>query len=323
VSSELLRPLPSPGVLGAAGPGLLRATEQAATAAARLSGRGDPELVRTKAAAAMLEALEWLGVSGRVALGARGDSVLSQDAVVGAIGPPRVDLGVYPVEGASLVERGLPNAISVLVAVEPDTFPSLPGVGYMDKIVAGPEARGALELEDTVADNLRRIAFARNVRVSDLVVAVLDRPRHQELIEEVRSTGARLLVLGEGEIAGAIMAASDGTGVDAMVGIGGLPETIIAAALVRCLGGELQARLWPRNEEERLLAGTEVDRIYGVSDLAPEFVSAAVTGISGGHLLQAVWFGSAWVETSSLAMATQPPTIRRVTSRHLRVGETG
>jgi fructose-1,6-bisphosphatase II len=108
-----------------------------------------------------------------------------------------------------------------------------------------------------------------------------------------------------------------------MVGIGGLPETIIAAALVRCLGGELQARLWPRNEEERLLAGTEVDRIYGVSDLAPEFVSAAVTGISGGHLLQAVWFGSAWVETSSLAMATQPPTIRRVTSRHLRVGETG
>jgi fructose-1,6-bisphosphatase II len=318
-----MRPPPSPGVLGAAGPGLLRATEQAAIAAARLSGRGDPDLVRTHAGTAMLEALEWLGVSGRVALGQHSDRVLALDSLVGANGPARLDLGVYPAEGASLVERGLPSAISVLVAVERGSFPNLPALGYMEKIVAGPAARGALELDDTLGDNLRRIAFARNVRLADLVIAVLDRPRHHDLIEEVRSTGARLLVLGEGEIGGAVMAASEGTGVDAMVGIGGLPETIISAALVRCLGGELQARLWPRNDEERQLAGDELDRIYGVVDLSPADVTMAVTGVSGGQLLDGVWFGAHWSETHSVSMSSKLGTVRRIATRHHRLGDSG
>lgn len=321
MSAEVLSQLPPPGALVTAGPGLLRATEQAAIAAARLSGRGDAEQVRAEASQAMLEGLEWLGVSGQIVLGPRGDRILSHLTRVGPRPPARIDLGVYPVEGASLVGRGLPPAISVLVGVDANGFPALPGVWYMEKIVAGPAARGAIDLDDSLGDNLRRIAFARNVHVADLLVAVLDRPRHGELIEQVRNTGARLMILEEGDIFGGVMAAMDGVGVDAMVGIGGLQETIITACLVRCLGGELQARLWPRNEDERLLAGNDLNRIYGVADLSPAQVSAALTGIVGGRLLEPVWFGSAWVETFSLVLASQPPTIRRLSTRHLRMGE--
>src|SRR5205823_10197487 len=149
-------------------------------------------------------------------------------------------------------------------------FPSLPAVAYAEKMAVGPLARGAVDLDDSVADNLRRIAFARDARVQDLVVAVLDRPRHRELIEEVRATGARILNLEEGDIAAALMTATDGTGVDAMMGIGGLQEAVMAASALRCLGGDLVARLWPRNEEEKLLAGEEAGRVYGPAELAPD-----------------------------------------------------
>jgi len=256
-----------------------------------------------------------------VVLGPRGDRILSHGATMGRLEDPRHDLGVYPVEGASLVGKGLPGAISMLVAVEPGTFPDPPAVWYVEKIVAGPAARGALDLDDPLADNLRRIAFARDARVSDLAVAILDRPRHHELIEEVRDIGARIVLLEEGEIAGALLAVTEGTGIDAMVGIGGLQETLMAACAVRCLGGEIQARLWPRNDEERLLAGDQLGRVYGVSDLSPEQVEVAVTGISGGPLLRAPWFGTHGAETESLAMSTRFHTVRHVRTSHHRMGK--
>ncbi len=303
--------------------GLVQVTEAAALAAGRLLGRVDAERVKQAAASATLAELEGLGFEGRVVLGPRGDRVLSHGSLVGPTGGQRLDLGVYPVEGASVVARGLPNAISILVAVEPDGFPQLPAVWYVEKIVTGAAARGAVDLEDSLTDNLRRIAFARDARVSDLTVAVLDRPRHHDQLEEIRAAGARVLQLEEGEIAGAVMAAADGTGVDAMVGVGGLQETLIAAAAVRCLGGDIQARLWPRNDEERVLAGEEAGRKYGMADLAPAEVACAITGVSSGELLPGPWFGSAYAETHSLTMSTRRANVRRITTRHHRVGEAG
>jgi fructose-1,6-bisphosphatase II len=231
-------------------------------------------------------------------------------------GEPRLDFGLFPVEGAGQVARGYPNAISIVAAVDPGGFVQLPAVWYAEKFVAGPAARGAVDLDDTIADNLRRIAFARDARVQDLTVAVLDRPRHQELIAEVAAAGARIMTLEEGDIAGAVMAAMPGSGVDAAVGIGGLHATLVAACAVRCLGGAMQARLWPRNDEER--------ETYGVGDLVPSAeVAVAITGISGGPLLPGVAFGSGYAESSSLLMSSRQATIRRMTTRHHTVGASG
>ena len=320
-------PKPEPasfhGLRGSLSLGLVQVTEAAALAAARLTGRGDADRVKRVAASAMLSALEDLGYQGRVVLAPRGDRVLSHGSIVGPAQGPLLDLAVYPVEGASVVARGLANAISVVAAVEPQTFPSLPAVWYVEKIVVGAAARGAVDLDDSLTDNLRRIAFARDARVADLVVAVLDRPRHREILEEIRAAGARVLSLEEGEIAGAVLAAAPGSAVDAMVGIGGLQETLIASAAVRCLGGDVQARLWPRNDEERVLAGEELERKYGVADLAAEELAVAITGITGGQLLKGVWYGSTHAETHSLTMSTRRATVRSITTRHHRVGEPG
>jgi len=300
---------------------LVRATEAAALACAREMGKGDEEAVRAAAGEAMRQALEDSGLAGTVVLGPRNDANLAHTVVVGEGNAFRADLGVCPVEGASLVARGAANAISMLVAVEPGGFPVLPAVWYAEKIVAGPAARGAIDLDDPIADNLRRIAFARDVRVQDLTVAILDRPRHQDLIAEVVAAGARVMTLEEGDLAGAVMAAVPGSGIDATIGIGGLQETILAACAVRCLGGEIQARLWPRNDEERLLIGSEYMPQYGIADLSPTIVGVAITGITGGALLPGVWFGSGYAETSSILMSSRQSTIRRITTRHLVIGE--
>jgi fructose-1,6-bisphosphatase II len=303
--------------------GLVQVTEAAALAAARQSGRGDADRVKSVAASAMLSALEELGFQGRVVLAPRGDRVLSHGSIVGPAEGPMLDLAVYPVEGASVVARGLANAISVVAAVEPGAFPSLPAVWYVEKIVVGASARGAIDLDDSLTDNLRRIAFARDARVSDLVVAVLDRPRHHDILEEVRAAGARIMTLEEGEIAGAVLAAAPNSGVDVTVGIGGLQETLMAAAAVRCLGGDVQARLWPRNDEERVLAGGDLERKYGVADLAAADLAVAITGVTGGQLLKGVWFGATHAETHSLTMSTRRATVRSIATRHHRVGEPG
>ena len=300
---------------------LVHATEAAALACARLLGKGDPDRVSEVAADAMRRVLEELGPSGTVVLGPRNDAYLSHGTALSG-GEHRVDYGLFPVEGASQVARGSTNAVSIVAAVEPGGFAVLPPVWYVEKIVAGPAARGGIDLDDPIADNLRRIAFARDARVQDLTVAILDRPRHQDLMEEVASAGARILTLEEGDIAGAVMAALPGSGIDAAIGIGGIDATLIAACAVRCLGGELQARLWPRNEEERVLIGDSAGRVYGAADLAPAAdISVALTGVTGGQLLPGVLFGSGYAETVSLLMSSRQATVRRLTTRHHTVGD--
>jgi fructose-1,6-bisphosphatase II len=299
---------------------LVHATEAAALASARLLGKGDPDRVREVAGEAMRRALEDAGLSGNVVLGPRDDPNLAPGTSLGG-GGRILDFGLFPVEGASQVARGSANAVSIVAAVEPGGFAHLPQVWYVEKMVAGPGARGAIDLDDSIADNLRRIAFARDARVQDLTVVILDRPRHQEIMAEVAAAGARVRTLEEGDVAGAVMAAVPGTGIDAAIGIDGLHATLIAACAVRCLGGELQARLWPRNEDERLLIGELASRTYGVGDLAPAAdVAIAMTGVTGGQLLPGVMFGSGYAETASLLMSSRHATIRRVTTRHHVVG---
>jgi fructose-1,6-bisphosphatase/sedoheptulose 1,7-bisphosphatase-like protein len=298
---------------------LVHATEAAALVCAAFLGRGDPEPVSEAAGDAMRAALEKSGLTGTVVLSPRHQTFLPAGTVIGG-GDVRVDLGIHAIEGASQVARGHINAASIVVAVEPGGFARLPDVTQIERMVAGPEARGAIDLDDPIADNLRRIAFARNVRVRDLTVAILERPRHQELIAAVAASGARIRTLEEGDFASAVMAALPGTGIDAAIGIGDVHAALIAACAVRCLGGEFLARLVPRNDEESKLIGEP--RIYGLADLAPAAdISVSISGVSGGPLLPGVVFGSGYAETSSLVMSSRPATIRRLTTRHHTVGE--
>src|SRR5438874_9627545 len=283
---------------------LLHATQAAALACAGLLGKGDPDHVSDAAGHAMRGALERSGLTGTVALSPRHQAHLPLGLVIEG-GERKVDLGVYPVEGASQVARGHINAVSMLVAVESGGFARLPAVSQVEKFVAGPGARGAIDLDDQVADNLRRIAFARDSRVQDLTVAILERPRHQELIADVAAAGARIRILEEGDFASAVMAAISGTGIDAAVGIGDLHATLISACAVRCLGGEFLARLLPRNDEERALVGDAATHVYGMRELAPAAdLSVAITGVTGGSLLPGVTFGSGFAETYSLVMSS-------------------
>jgi fructose-1,6-bisphosphatase II len=296
---------------------LVHATEAAALVCASLLGRGDADGVSDAAGEAMRAALDQLGVTGTVVLSPRPQSHLPHGAGIGS-GDRKVDLGVYPVEGASQTARGHINAVSLIVAVEPGGFARLPAVSQVEKFVAGPAARGAIDFDDTIADNLRRVAFANDVRVQDLTVAILERPRHQDLIAEVAATGARIRILEEGDFASAVMAALPGTGIDAAIGIGDLHAMLMSACAVRCLGGEFQARLMPRNDEERTLVGDVASRVYRIEDLAPASdIAVAITGVTGGPLLPGVVFGSGFAETSSLVLSSRHATVRRLTTRHL------
>lgn len=316
---ELTERLPSFGLSPFVGVQLLHATEAVALACGRLLGRGDHERVKEQAAAAMLPALEEAGFGARVVMSPHGEGVLSLGSVVGDPGPGAVDLAVYPIEGAGLVAHGQPNSLSVAAAVDAGGFAALPAVAYVDKVVVGPGARGAVDLDDSVADNLRRIAFSRDARVSDLTVAILDRPRHQELMDEVRATGARILALEDGEIAGALLACLQDSGVDALLGVGGMQEAVLAAAAAKCLGGDVQCRLWLRNDEERILAGEEAARTYSAADLVTGEVAMAATAVTAVGPLAGVWYGSAGADTSSLLMSSRSATVRRVGTRHHRL----
>ncbi len=288
-----------------------------------LLGKGDAEGVSNAAGEAMRRALSRSTITGTIVLSPRHNAALPQGSTVGD-GERTVDLGVYPVEGASQVARGHINAVSLLVAVEPAGFARLPAISQMEKFVAGARARGAIDLDDQLADNLRRIAFARDSRVQDLTVAILERPRHQELIADVAAAGARIRTLEEGDFASAVMAAISGTGIDAAIGIGDLHATLIAACAVRCLGGEFLARLLPRNDEERALIGDQASRVYGLAELVPATdIAVAITGVTGGPLLPGVTFGSGFAETSSLVMSSRHATVRRITTHHHLTGAAG
>jgi fructose-1,6-bisphosphatase II len=229
---------------------LLRATEAAALTVGRWLGRGDKTGTRQAAQEAMEESLLGMPFDGRVVIGPEGPvNRLAAGRRIGS-GRDRIDLGIIPVDGVSLVAGGLTQALSVAVAAETGGILSPPPVAYMHKIAVGPQARGAVDISDTPENNLRRIAFAMNVQVQDLTVMMLDRPRHQTLLERVRALGARVALASDGDVGMAMMAAWPGSGIDATIGTGGTSEAIVAACEMRCLGGELQCRPWVRHEEE-------------------------------------------------------------------------
>lgn len=316
------RAIPSSEARGELSLELVRATEAAALASARYLGKGDPDRVMEVAGDAMRRALEESSLSGSVVLSPRHQTYFQKGTVI-AGGSRQVDFGVYPIEGASQVARGHINAVSVVVAVEPGGFGRLPDIAQVDRIAAGAAARGAVDLDDSIADNLRRVAFARDVRVQDLTVAILERPRHQELIAEVAAAGARIRQLEEGDFASAVMAALPESGIDAALGAGDPQATLMAACALRCLGGELKARPRLRNDEERAMAGELAERSFGLEDLAPAAeIAVAITGVTGGPLLPGVSLGGGWVETTSLVLSSRFGTVRRLTTRHHEAVET-
>jgi fructose-1,6-bisphosphatase II len=236
------------------------------------------------------------------------------------VGTDQVDIAVLPVDGVSLVSRGLSQALSIAVAAEPGGIIGPPPVAYMHKIAVGPQARGSIDISDTPENNLRRIAFAMNVQVPDLTVVMLDRPRHQTLLERVREMGVRVALISDGDIGAAMMAAWPGSGVDVMIGSGGTTEAIVAACAIRCLGGELQCKPWVRHEDEAATireAGLDPDAVWSMEQLVPgKEVSVACTGITGGGILPGVLYHNWWAETHSLVMRATSGTIREISTKH-------
>lgn len=233
---------------------------------------------------------------------------------------PEVDVAVDPLEGTRLTALGMPNAISVIAVAERGTM-FFPGVAmYMNKIAVGPEAAHAIDIDATPTENLERVAEAKKVDVNDLTVVVLERDRHDDLIAELREAGARVNLIRDGDVAPAIAAVQTGTGVDLLMGIGGTPEGVISAAAIKCLGGAMQGKLWPRNDDERralLDSGYDIDRVLTADDLVRgENVFVAATGVTSGALLRGVRIVGDRVETDSLVMRSQSGTFRRISASH-------
>jgi fructose-1,6-bisphosphatase II len=303
---------------------LVRATEAAAMAAARYLGRGDKEQVDRAAVDAMRPVLGSIAMDGVVVIG-EGEKdnapMLYNGERVGNGSPPEVDIAVDPVDGTTLTAKSLPNAIAVVALAERGTMFDPGPCVYMEKLAVGRDAAEVVDFQAPIEDNLRRIAAAKDVDVSELTVCILDRPRHEEeLVGRVRATGARIKFLLDGDVAGAIMAAQPGTGVDVAVGIGGTPEGVITACALKCLGGALFGRLWPRNDAERqaaLDAGYDLEQVLTADDLVRgENVFFAATGVTDGELLRGVRFQHHEVLTQSLSMRTKSGAVRVIDARH-------
>lgn len=299
----------------------VKVTEAAALAAARLMGRGDGEAVDRAGVEAMRAALAELPIRGRVVIGEgeRDEApMLYIGEQVGAGTGWEVDIAVDPVEGTNLVARGQPNAISVIAASGRGGILHAPDV-YMEKLIVGPSAAGRVDLRWPVARNLNTIASSLRRSVQDITVVILDRPRHAELVEQVRQAGARIQLIPDGDVSAAIAAAVSGTGVHAVMGIGGAPEGVLAAAALRCLGGEIQGRFWFRNEEERervrSMGVDDPDRIFLTEDLVPgQEVVFSCTGITDGDLFKGVRFFAGGKRTHTLVMGARCGEIRFVDS---------
>lgn len=302
---------------------LARVTEAAALMAARWMGRGDKEAADQAAVDAMRLVLGTVAIDGIVVIGegAKDEApMLFVGEQVGAAEFPKVDIAVDPIDGTRLLSLGMPNAISVVAVADRGSLFASPDIMYMEKIVVGIEAADAIDLDASPAENLRNIARAKKCEINDLTIVVLDRPRHQTLLAEIRDAGARLKVITDGDVAGAVMAVSPGTGVDALFGIGGAPEGVVAACAIKCLGGAIQCRLWPRNDAERRIAvekRIDVTSILTQDDLVKsDNVFFAATGITDGELLQGVHFFGDGASTESLVMRSKTGTVRRIAATH-------
>ena len=296
-----------------------RTTERAALAGARWLGRADELAAEEAAAAGMREELELLPIDGRIVIGGPGEGeVLEGGARIGS-GGETVDLAVDPLEGGGIVARGGSGAMSMIAVGEPGSLQTLPDM-YMRKMAVGPLARGKIDLRRTVGENIQAIADAFGRKVGDITTIVLDRPRHHDLIEEIRAAGARIKLIQDGDVTASISAAIRGTNDHLAIGIGGTRQAVLAAAALRCLGGDLQAQLWPVSrreiDEARERGIGDVERIFTTEDLAPEEAIVAATGVSNSDLLRGVRFraDSAWTHT--LVMCTRCNWVRFVEGIH-------
>jgi fructose-1,6-bisphosphatase II len=302
---------------------LARVTEAAALLAARWMGRGDKEAADQAAVDAMRLVLGSIAMDGVVVIGeGQKDEapMLYVGEQVGHADEPKVDIAVDPVDGTRLLSLGMPNAIAVVALADRGTLYASPDIMYMEKIAVGPEAAGAIDINDSVQNNLERVAKAKNREVEDLTVIILDRPRHEGLIKEVRATGARIKMITDGDVAGAVMAAMPHTGLDVLIGIGGAPEAVIAACALKCIGGDIQCKLWPRNDDERRIAAEkriELDKVLSCHELvAGDNVFFSATGITDGELLEGVHFFGGGATTESLVMRSRSGTVRRISATH-------
>jgi fructose-1,6-bisphosphatase II len=302
---------------------LVRVTEAAALAAGRWVGRGDKIGADGAAVGAMRRLINTVSMDGVVVIG-EGEKdnapMLFNGEQVGNGDGPECDVAVDPIDGTTLNAKGMPNAIAVIALAERHAMYDPSAVFYMEKLVTGPQAAESVDITAPVAHNVRAVARAKGCSPSEVTVVILDRPRHEDLITQVRETGARIHLITDGDVAGAIMAARDGTGIDLLLGIGGTPEAIIAACALKCLGGVIQGQLAPRDEEERrraLDAGHDLDRVLTTDDLvSSDDVFFAATGITDGELMAGVRYRAGGATTHSLVMRSRSGTIRRIQSEH-------
>lgn len=306
---------------------MVRVTEAAAISSARLMGRGDRHGADQAATEAMRRTMDEVEMRGTIVIGEgeRDEAPMlwiGEPVGVGHDDHPAIDIAVDPLEGTNLVALGQTNAITVLAASEKGGLLNAPDT-YMQKLCVGPIAAGHVDIRLSPAENVDRIAAALGRRNADITVVILDRPRHEALIGEVRASGARIKLISDGDLSAAISCAVSGTGVHAVMGIGGAPEGVITAAALRCLGGEIQARFRFRSDEERTRAetmGTSPDegRVYSTTDLAPgESLVFAATGVTEGDLLQGVRFFGGGARTHSLVMGYQSKQVRFVDTVHM------
>lgn len=300
-----------------------RVTEAAAIAAARWMGRGDKEAADDAAVVAMRSVFSTVQIDGTVVIG-EGEMdeapMLYIGEKVGAGVDPKVDIAVDPVEGTNNVARGLNNAIAVLAATETGGFLHAPDM-YMDKIAVGPKAKGKIHLDAPVIDNLKAVAEAYDKKIEDLTVVILNRPRHDKIISEVRAAGACIKLIQDGDVAPAVAAAMGGTGVDMLLGIGGAPEGVVAAAALKCLGGEMQGRLWPEDDNDvqraKRLGIGDINRLLTMDDLVKsDDVVFAATGITDGDLVQGVRFFGNGARTHTVVMRSVTGTVRFIDAIH-------
>jgi fructose-1,6-bisphosphatase II len=302
---------------------LVRVTESAALSCARWVGRGDKEAADQAAVDAMRAMLDTVAMKGVVVIG-EGEKdeapMLFNGEEVGNGNPPEVDVAVDPLEGTRLTSVGQPNAIAVIAVAERGTM-FFPGAAvYMDKIAAGPEVADVIDIAATPQENIARAAEAKGVKPTDITVVVLDRDRNADLISGLRDAGAKVNLITDGDVAPAIAAARQGSVVDLMMGIGGTPEGVIAAAAVKCLGGAVQGRLWPRTDGERqslLDDGYDLDKVLTTDDLvAGDDVFVAATGVTDGALLNGVRLSRDGAVTDSIVMRSRSGTVRRIEAYH-------
>ncbi|MFC0433586.1 class II fructose-bisphosphatase [Kutzneria buriramensis] len=302
---------------------LVRVTEAAAMAAGRWVGRGDKNGGDGAAVDAMRKLIGTVSMRGVVVIG-EGEKdeapMLYNGEQVGNGDGPECDVAVDPVDGTTLMSKGMPNAVAVLAVAERGSMYDPSAVFYMEKIAAGPEAADVIDLTAPVAENIRRVARAKHSDVEDVTVCILDRPRHEQLVKEVREAGARIHFIADGDVAGAISAARPDTGVDLLLGIGGTPEGIITACAMKCMGGAIQGRLWPRDDAERqkaLDAGHDLTRVLTTDDLVRgDNVFFCATGVTDGSLVRGVQYRAGGCTTQSIVMRSKSGTVRVIDGFH-------